>query len=129
MAAWQADFELRPDDAPLPADFRARLGALLPRTRSWSPDLEVWGDEGGHRIEVCPAADGRGGEARLRVDLRAYDHQWGTRAFTALRALGRELWPVWSDGPAVGDPGELAVRCGAVPPSGSSRTRRHSSAE
>jgi hypothetical protein len=26
-----------------------------------------------------------------------------------VRALGRELWPVWSDGPPVGDPGEFAL--------------------
>jgi hypothetical protein len=45
----------------------------------------------------------------LRIDMRAYDHAWGTRAFAELRVLGRELWPVWSDGPFIGDPGELAL--------------------
>ena len=43
----------------------------------------------------------------LRVDLRAYDHGWGTRAFTALRAPGRELSPVWSGDQPV-DPRDFA---------------------
>jgi hypothetical protein len=108
MAAWQADFELRPDDAALPPDFRERLDALLPRGRSWSADLETWGEETGTRIDVWPGVDQRGGEAMLRVDMRAYDHAWIARAFDEVRALGRALWPVWSDGPVIGDPGELA---------------------
>jgi hypothetical protein len=109
MAAWQADFELRPEDAALPADFRERLDALLPRARSWRPDLEIWGEESGNRIDVWPATDRSGGEAILRVDMRAYDHAWATRVFGEVLALGRALWPVWSDGPTIGDPGELAL--------------------
>ena len=109
MATWQADFELRPAEAPLPRDFRERLDALLPRSKSWSPDLETWGDETGTRIDVWPAADRRGGEAMLRMDMRNYDFDWASRAFGVIRALGREFWPVWSDGPVVDDPGELAL--------------------
>ena len=101
MATWQADFELRPDDAPLPVGFRERLDGLLPRTRSWSPNLEMWGDEDGTRIDVWPEADGRGGEAMLRVDVREYDHAWAARAIETIRALGRDLWPVCSDGPTI----------------------------
>jgi hypothetical protein len=107
MAAWQADFELRPTDAILPVDFRQRLDLLLPRGRSWSRDLETWGEETGNRIDVWLAPDGRGGEAMLRVDMRAYDHAWCTRVFAEVRALGRGFWPVWSDGPMVGNPVEL----------------------
>ena len=29
MAAWQADFELRPDDAPFLPDYRARLESQI----------------------------------------------------------------------------------------------------
>jgi hypothetical protein len=41
MAAWQADFELRPDDTPFLPDYRARLSALLPAGRPWATELET----------------------------------------------------------------------------------------
>jgi hypothetical protein len=109
MAAWQADFELRPDEAPLPPDYRTRLDALLPPARSWAPGLEMWGEEDGNRIDVWPAAGANGGEAMLRIDLRAYDPDWGARALDTIRALGRDLWPVWRDEAPISDPAELAL--------------------
>src|SRR4051812_40472673 len=50
MAVWQARFELRPDEASLPPDYRERLGGLLPVGKSWAPELETWGDEDGNRV-------------------------------------------------------------------------------
>jgi hypothetical protein len=109
MATWQADFELRPDSAPLPPDFRARLDALLPRGRSWHERLEVWGEEDGHRIDVWPESDGSG-EARLRVDMRALDVAWAERTLDVVHGLGRELWTLWTTGgQRLSDPGELAL--------------------
>jgi hypothetical protein len=109
MAAWQADFELLPDDIPLPTGYRARLDGLLPRGRSWAPDLERWGDETGHRIDVWRAGDGSA-SALLRVDMRHCDPAWIERVFLVVRSLGRQLGPVWSEGShAPSDPGELAL--------------------
>jgi len=107
MAAWQADFDLRPDNAPLPADFRERLDALLPRAKSWSPELEMWGSESGNRIDIWPTRDSSGGEAMLRFDLREYDPRWGAQVLAVVHGIGRALWPVWSDGPVIRDAGEL----------------------
>ena len=76
MAAWEADFELRPDDTPfLPAN-RARLSALLPARRPWAPELEMWGEEDGNRIDVWTAPRTEGAEALLRIDMRNYDSAW-----------------------------------------------------
>jgi hypothetical protein len=60
MAAWQADFELRPDDTPFLPDYRARLSALLPARRPWAPELEMWGEEDGNRIDVWTAPRSEG---------------------------------------------------------------------
>jgi hypothetical protein len=109
MAAWQADFELRPDDRPLPPDYRARLSALLPAGTSWTPELEMWGEEDGNRIDVWPAPRADGGDALLRIDMRSYDPAWAARALTTIRDLGRDLWPAWHDAAPVRDPEELEL--------------------
>ena len=67
MAAWQTDFELRPDDTPFLPDYRARLSALLPARRPWAPELEMWGEEDGNRIDVWTAPRTEGAEALLRM--------------------------------------------------------------
>jgi hypothetical protein len=109
MATWQADFELRPDDAPLPPDYRARLTTLLPVGRAWAPELEMWGEEDGDRIDVWPRVGTEGGEVLLRIDMRRFDPAWAARAFSTLRALGREFWPVWNDTAPIRDPDELEL--------------------
>jgi len=71
MAAWQADFELRSDDTPLLPDYRARLSGLLSAGRPWAPELEMWGEEDGNRIDVWTAPRTEGGAAPDRyAELR-----------------------------------------------------------
>jgi hypothetical protein len=68
MAAWRADFELRPDDTPFLPDYSARLSALLPARPPWAPELEMWGEEDGNRIDVWTAPRTEGAEALLRIE-------------------------------------------------------------
>lgn len=79
MAAWLADFELRPDDTPFLPDYRARLSALLPAGRLCAPELEMWGEEDGNRIDVWTAPRTQGAEAPLRIDMGNYDSAWAAR--------------------------------------------------
>jgi len=71
MAAWQADFELRSDDTPLLPDYRARLSGLLSAGRPRAPELEMWGEEDGNRIDVWTPPRTEGGAAPDRyAELR-----------------------------------------------------------
>src|SRR4051812_18980258 len=114
MASWQADFELRPETASLPPDYRERLNALLPPAVSWAPELEMWGEEIGNRIDVWPEGE-RAGLALLRIDMRQYDPVWGARVLATVKSLGRELYPVWRDDTRIDDPGELALALRGCP--------------
>jgi hypothetical protein len=109
MAVWQADFELHPEDAPLPHNYQALLDALLPRTTSWAPELQMWGEEDGNRIDVWPATQAEPPQLWLRIDMRTFDPDWGSQVLSTMRALGRELFPVWRGDSPVRDPDELVL--------------------
>jgi hypothetical protein len=68
MAVWQATFDLL-STATFPADYRARLSAIVASLPSWAPDLELWGSEDGNRIDVW-VDRARPVEARVRFDMR-----------------------------------------------------------
>jgi hypothetical protein len=68
MAVWQATFDFL-STARFPADYRTRLSAILPPLTSWAPDLELWGSEDGHRIDVWIERE-RPVEGRVRFDVR-----------------------------------------------------------
>ena len=93
MAAWQADFELRSDDTRFLPDYRARLSALLSAGRPWAPELEMWGEEDGNRIDVWTAPRTEGAEALLRIDMRNYDSACAARLDSQIdRAAQREAF-------------------------------------
>lgn len=105
MATWQADFELLPPPAGMPETFRAHLARLLPPGRSWHEELEVWGSDDGHRLDVW-----RGGVDGIsaRIDIRAADVQFLERFLEVVRALGCELRNE-SDQPVAPVLGEFAL--------------------
>jgi hypothetical protein len=89
MAIWQFDLHLVPRadaarnpvlpgselkneawaDATLPMNYQAQLDAIAPRTKSWSPKVEMWGVEDGSRITVW-WIDGRISSVWVRLDAR-----------------------------------------------------------
>ena len=90
MATWQADFTLTLPGGTLSSDYHARLDAVLPRGRSWSSDLEQWGTEDGHRIDVSCDENGAV-EVFARFDMRAPDTRLWERFLTFVRAEGLEM--------------------------------------
>jgi hypothetical protein len=99
MAAWQYDLYLVPPrtgdralerdrvlEARLPAGYADRLTNLLPHTGSWHADLQLWGAEDGHCIQVWRVAHQRS-SIMVRVDVRA--------AFTTFLA-GVVEFAVWA---------------------------------
>ena len=87
MAAWQADFFLAPASGALSAEYRTRLGAVLPRGSSWSDAIEQWGTEDGHRIDVSHEDDGTV-EVFARFDMRAPDPALWERFLQFVQAEG-----------------------------------------
>ncbi|MDB5297890.1 MAG: hypothetical protein JWO31_3873 [Phycisphaerales bacterium] len=90
MALWQFDIEVIPaeriggrprikpaefetadrwSDRQPPGDYRERLAALLPRGRSWSEEMLLFGTRQGDRIDVG-LEQGRVGSVRVRIDCR-----------------------------------------------------------
>jgi hypothetical protein len=89
MAVWQFDLHLVPRavaasnpgspaselkntawaQATLPTDYQVQLDAIAPRTKSWSPKVEMWGVEDGSRITVW-WIDGRVSSVWVRLDAR-----------------------------------------------------------
>lgn len=96
MAIWQISFLLVPDtvagDASqmnkdtfrryndgeivmpyiLPADFETRIGEILPKKVSWSPNLEIWGDESSDDIQIW-GEKGTVSSIDFRADIRKID--------------------------------------------------------
>ena len=90
MAAWQADFTLQPEFMALPANYRGRLDALLPRSQGWAAEMEAWGDEDGNRIAVWH--DPRGAvEITVRIDVRSLDAGWLERLLEFVLVTRRVL--------------------------------------
>jgi hypothetical protein len=56
----------------LPPGYRELLAALLPRAASWSPAVELWGEEAGNRIDIARDAEALD-EVRARLDVRQLD--------------------------------------------------------
>ena len=71
MAAWHASFEIVLSPDGLPADYRQRLGQVLPPGQSWHADLEVWGVEDGDRVSVLAGEEPP--DVVARFDLRAWN--------------------------------------------------------
>ena len=71
MAVWQATFQLVPTRG-FPAEYRDLLDEIVPRIRSWSRDVEWWGNEDGDRIDVLLDA-GWPTAGLVRIDLRELD--------------------------------------------------------
>jgi len=61
-----------PQQFTLPADYAARLSALLPRKESWAPELEIWGHEHSDDVQIWRQA-GRVSSIGVRVDVRKLD--------------------------------------------------------
>lgn len=98
MALWQISFSLLPkslvtglDEVPsdlferyeddvvvaapeflLPADHERSVERLLPRTKSWHADIELWGGEGSNDFCICRDA-GRVVSITARIDARKLD--------------------------------------------------------
>lgn len=98
MAAWQLDLTLIPrqsverhglsvDDHiqreqleqvawwegfALPPQYRRQISSFAPWSKPWSDGWEVYGDEGGNRVDVITEG-GRVAEVRVRVDAREPD--------------------------------------------------------
>ena len=90
MAAWQTDFTLVSPAGALSSDYRARLDEVLPRGSSWSDDIEQWGTEDGHRIDVSRDDEGKV-EVFARFDMRAPDLELWGRFLGFVRAEGLEM--------------------------------------
>lgn len=96
MAAWQVDSHLLPTSAILRRygvvpinissdDFNSttwwntnidieslatELSAIMPRLHSWSPNLQMWGEEDGNRVDLA-LKGGSIAEIFVRIDVRA----------------------------------------------------------
>jgi hypothetical protein len=90
MAVWQADFEVVPPSAGLGAEFLSGVARVLSPAPSWSPDLLLFGQEDGHRVDVL-SENGAIAEVTLRVDLRNPDPAFLVRLLDCLRESGCEL--------------------------------------
>ncbi len=89
MATWQADFKLV-FPRSLARDHRQQLSAILSPGKSWSPDLETWGVEDGHRIDIWHR-NGEPQEGNMRLDLRSPDPALFDRILSWVRGNGVEL--------------------------------------
>lgn len=112
MAIWQVDFHIVPrralataprpltpavlDDtdwwmsARFPVDYATRLAAVARAAPSWSPDLEIWGDEDGNRVDVW-SIGGHVRSAVARVDVRRLDSKFGAALILLVRAADAVL--------------------------------------
>lgn len=90
MAIWQADFEIIPSADGLPPDYAVRLARILPPARSWNQDLEMFGREDGHRIDVW-SENGRPVEITMRIDMRYPDQQLFEQLLNFVNESGCEL--------------------------------------
>jgi len=87
MATWQFDLYIVPrgftgtldtidgawTDAQPNATWRPALDSLLPTFSSWHTDLEVWGSDVGHRVDVW-TEEGRLRSILVRIDARQQAH-------------------------------------------------------
>ena len=90
MATWQADFRLISPTGTLSSDYRARLDSILTRGRSWSEEIEQWGTEDGHRIDV--SSDEAGSvDILARFDMRAPSAEVVERFLGFVRAEGLQI--------------------------------------
>jgi hypothetical protein len=89
MATWQADFRLV-FPRSLARDHRKQLSAILPPGKSWSPDLETWGVEDSHRVDIWHR-NGQPQEGNLRLDVRSPDPALFERILSWVRGNGVEL--------------------------------------
>jgi hypothetical protein len=73
----------------LPTDYQARLSSILPRTKSWSDQLQQWGKQDGDLIEVWLEGE-KVESVEARIDCRNLNaefirqvfeiaHEWGFR--------------------------------------------------
>jgi hypothetical protein len=67
----------------------SRLSALVPARRPWAPELEMWGEEHGNRIDVWTAPRTEGAEALLRIDMWNYDSAWAARLKSQINRAAR----------------------------------------
>jgi hypothetical protein len=89
MATWQADFKLVFPQA-LARDHRQQLSVILSPGKSWSSDLETWGAEDSHRIDIWHR-NGEPQEGTMRLDLRSPDPLLFERILSWVRGNGVEL--------------------------------------
>lgn len=101
MATWQFDFHLIPrkkllalfgempssldeetfntvewwKDSPLPADYENIIASFLPGGKSWSPNLRMWGEEDGNRMDIFNDV-GYMDSIFVRVDVRTHNDQF-----------------------------------------------------
>ena len=57
-------------DVQPPAGFEARLDAILPKAKSWSEEMLIWGDERGDTASVCYDSNRKVEWIGFRVDVR-----------------------------------------------------------
>jgi hypothetical protein len=94
MAAWQVDFYVVPRRAvgvhtqstlagtdwwagsKFPANYAARLAAVLAPVGPSGAGVEAWGAEDGNRVEIA-FDDGRVSRVLVRVDVRRLDSRFG----------------------------------------------------
>jgi len=89
MAIWQADFRLV-FPQPLARDHRTQLSAILAPGKSWFPDLETWGAEDSHRIDIWHR-NGQPQKGNMRLDLRSPDPVLLEQILSWVRSNGVEL--------------------------------------
>ncbi len=89
MATWQADFKLL-FSRPLARDHRKQLSVILSPGESWSADLETWGVEDSHRIDIWHR-NGEPQEGTIRLDLRNPDPALFERILSWVRDNSVEL--------------------------------------
>ena len=89
MRSWSAE-------APLPADFVARIAALrLPPISGADAAVQAWGSAEGNRVELRRSADGTSA-VRIAVDTRRLDATFAAALLGLVRAVNGVL--VRSDG-------------------------------
>lgn len=90
MAVWQFDMHMLPTQAldqaaelsaeacdstdwwrnfQPPPDYAEHIEQMLPRARSWSPEIDIWGSDDGHRVDIV-RENGRVADIFVRIDLR-----------------------------------------------------------
>jgi hypothetical protein len=112
MATWQYDIYLVPRDAQMKVDdifhrtddgceidtspwwshydknhaLAEALSRILPASRSWTPDIQTWGDDDGDRIDLMRSGDAID-EVYIRIDARHINNNF----LSQIAALAREF--------------------------------------